>query len=238
MRAFFGGIGFVLGKPATWGWAIVPVVVLVVLATAFCTLGVLGANHLAASLVPGTNDWDDATRVALGGVLSIVTVVMGLVVAVSLTQPISGFALEAIVRRQDAELGLPPWPALPLAKSMAHTLGATMVGLGAWLVLFCGLSVVGFFVPPMLVVTIPLKFLVSALLVAWDLLDYPFGLRGMGLGARFAFVARNFGAVLSFGVLGALVMLTPGAGLLLLPFGAAGAARLVAARDATSSVLI
>ena len=168
---------------------------------------------------------------------------IGLVVAfflaISLAQPLSGFALEAIVRRQDRALGLPAWPALPFARTMAHTLAATFIGLCAWLVAFGGLSVVSLLFPPLAVVTIPLKLVASALLIAWDLIDYPFGLRGIGISARFAFIADNFGAVLCFGLLGALVALTPLAGLLLLPFGVAGAARLVArVQDASSPTLI
>jgi CysZ protein len=235
VRAFFGGIGFVVGKPSTWGWAIVPVVVLVTLAGTLCTLGFFGADHLAGRWVSGTDDLAQAARIALTGLLTLAAIAGGLLVALTLAQPLSGFALEAIVRKQDAELGLPAWPKLPVVRAMGHTLGATTLGLLVWFVVFSILWLGTLLVPPLAIVTVPLKFLISALLVAWDLLDYPFGLRGIGVGERLSFCVRNFSAVLSFGVLGALVMLTPGLGVLLLPFGAAGAARLVAAASPQKS---
>lgn len=233
-RAFFGGIGFVVGAPETWGFAAIPMLVVVALGVGLGWVGVLGAQHLADLWLPGPEDWTVAARVALATLLSLLALVAALLAAISLAQPLSGFALEAIVRRQDRALGLPAWPALPLARTMAHTLGATLLGLAVWCVVVGGLSLAGLLLPVLLVVTIPLKVFASALLIAWDLLDYPFGLRGVGIVARLEFITNNFGAVMCFGLLGALVALTPGAGLLLLPFGVAGAARLVArAQDAT-----
>jgi CysZ protein len=75
-------------------------------------------------------------------------------------------------------------------------------------------------------VTVPLKFVVSALLIAWDLLDYPLSRRGLGVGARIAWLRRNLGATLGFGLAAAFLLVVPCAGLLVLPFGVAGAARL------------
>lgn len=239
VRSFFGGIGFVVRSAQTWGFAAVPAMVMVVLASLLCVAGVAGAEHLADLWVTGTDELAIASHMVRTTLLALLAIAGALLVAISLAQPLSGFALEAIVRRQDRALGLPAWPALPFARTMAHTLAATFIGLCAWLVAFGGLSVVSLLFPPLAVVTIPLKLVASALLIAWDLLDYPFGLRGIGISARFAFIADNFGAVLCFGLLGALVALTPLAGLLLLPFGVAGAARLVArVQDASSPTLI
>jgi CysZ protein len=231
--AFFGGIGFVVRRPRLWGYAMVPGLVLLVLGTGLGVLGVMGAMRLAASAVDGSGGWAEAGRVALGGALSVVAVVLALLVAFSLSQPISGFALEAIVRKHDAEAGLAPWPTHPRLSSFWRTLSATALGLCFWLPTFIGLTVVGLAFPPATLVTIPLKFLASSLFVAWDLLDYPFGLRGEGVGARLRFMRRNLGAVLTFGSLGALVMLIPGMGLLLLPFGVAGASALVIMHSST-----
>ena len=68
--------------------------------------------------------------------------------------------------------------------------------------------------------------IVAALLLAWDLLDYPLELRGMGVTARFRWCARHFGAVLGFGLAAMLFFAVPGLGLLALPCGVAGATRL------------
>jgi uncharacterized protein involved in cysteine biosynthesis len=45
------------------------------------------------------------------------------------------------------------------------------------------------------------------------------------------FIRENFSAVVGFGMAATLVLLVPGVGLLVLPFGVAGAARLVVARS-------
>ena len=89
--------------------------------------------------------------------------------------------------------------------------------------------------PPAAIVTIPLKFVISGFMVAWDFLDYPLGLRNAGVGDRFKFIGKNLGAVLAFGLLGAIVLLIPGLGLLLLPMGAAGASRMVVEAEVLGS---
>ena len=91
------------------------------------------------------------------------------------------------------------------------------------------LLLIGLVFPPAIVVTVPLKLTVGALVVAWDLLDYPFGLRGVRVRERIAFIRANFRSVLGFGACASLVLLIPGVGLLvLLPLGVAGATQLVA----------
>jgi CysZ protein len=84
---------------------------------------------------------------------------------------------------------------------------------------------------PAAVVTVPLKFLVWSWMLAWDFLDYPLGLRGLGVIARIRWVLRHFGAFTVFGALWATVCIVPGIALLLLPMGVAGATRLVLRDD-------
>lgn len=229
--AFFGGLGFVSKTPGVWGYALVPVGVLVVLGVGLSALGYAAASRAADSLVgPSDGGLGHALVTAL---LTAVLVLVAALVSFSLAQPLSGPALEAIVRRQESALGVPPWPKQGVLVSLLRTLGVTLLGLAVWLPAVLGLTLVGMAFPPATLVTVPLKFVVSAYLVAWDLLDYPFGLRGEGIGARLAFVWNNKGAVFAFGSLGALVMLVPGAGVFLLPFGVAGAARLLALADAS-----
>jgi uncharacterized protein involved in cysteine biosynthesis len=66
-----------------------------------------------------------------------------------------------------------------------------------------------------------------ALLAAWDLIDYPFSLRGADVQARFTWMKRNFAAAFGFGAMIALVALVPFLGLLMLPVGVAGATKLI-----------
>jgi CysZ protein len=89
------------------------------------------------------------------------------------------------------------------------------------------LFVVEFFFPPAAIVTVPLKMLVCSWMVAWNLLDYPLGLRGMALLARLHWVGRHFGAFTLFGFLWAVVAVVPGIILVLLPMGVAGATQMV-----------
>ena len=108
-------------------------------------------------------------------------------------------------------------------RALAVSVTSLLVGLPILAVL----TIVGILVPPAVLITVPLKFVVSALLVAWDLLDYPLGRRGLGVGARMDWFLAHRGAALGFGSLAALVLFVPCAGLVLLPVGVAGATILV-----------
>jgi uncharacterized protein involved in cysteine biosynthesis len=89
------------------------------------------------------------------------------------------------------------------------------------------LWLVGALVPGAIVVTLPAGLLLTSLLVAWGLFDYPLTLRGFGFRARLDLLAQNFGAVLGFGAAFALVFWLPCVGVMLLPVGAIAATRLV-----------
>ena len=122
-------------------------------------------------------------------------------------------------------------PSIPFWGSVWRNLKvitATLVLGGAVLL---GLSAIEFLAPPAAVVTIPLKFLVGGWLMAWNFLDYPLGLRGLGFRDSVRWVGGHFGAVTTFGVAWWALVLFPGAILLLLPMGVAGAARLVVEAD-------
>ena len=156
-------------------------------------------------------------------------IVLAFVIAMSLAQPLSGFALDAVVRKQELALGGRVWPDQPVLTSAVRSLRVSLTGLLVGLPILAVLALVTVFIPPAAVVTVPLKFVVAGVLTAYDLLDYPLSLRGEDVGARLRFIAANFPAVLGFGVAAAAVMLIPGGALFLLPFGVAGAARLVRA---------
>jgi CysZ protein len=81
------------------------------------------------------------------------------------------------------------------------------------------------------VVTVPLKFLVGAWLLAWNFLDYPLSVRGCGVRHRLRWVFTHFGAVTAFGLVWAMLLIVPGIFLLILPMGVAGATRLVVAAE-------
>ena len=221
--AFFEGVGFVVGTPRTWPRAMVPMGTALVLVGGLGAAGVLGAMSYAhGSLGEGVG----ASLLAV--VLGAAAIVVAFVVGVSLAQPLSGWALEGLVRQQDRALGLAPAPEQPWGRAALRSLASALLAMAAGIPLVALLTLLGWIVPPAAFVTLPLKVVVASLLLAWDLLDYPLGLRGAGIGARIGWCTRNFGTVLGFGLAAMVIFVIPGFGLLALPCGVAGAARLVA----------
>jgi len=210
--AFFQGMAFVVSTPRVWLRAIVPMATLLVLFAGLVTLGILGAAAL--------------THGVLVVLLAVPVVILSLLLALALAQPLSGWALDGIVREQRQELALPRL-AHPAEGALLSSVGAALLATAIGLPVLALLTVVGWFVPPAMFVTIPLKVLVGALMISWDLVDYPLALHGVRLADRFRWAGRNFFAVLGFGLSATIFFAVPGLGLLALPCGVAGATRLV-----------
>jgi CysZ protein len=224
VRAFFGGLGFVVTTSGVWGWSMVPMTVAFVILVGVSALGIWGAVHV----VEDAASWKGTA----GGVaLGIVAPFVAFLLAAALAQPLSGFALDAIVRRQERALGLPARAGAPFFKSLFQSLRVTLLGLVVGLPILAVLALITALFPPAGVVTVPLKFYVTSLLVAWDFLDYPLGQRHLGVRARLSWIGEHVVSVSVFGMLAAAVLLLPGIGLLVLPFGVAGATRLVFASE-------
>ena len=214
VRALLGGVAFIVTTPSAWGWAMIPVLVAGLLFAGGAALAVWGGNQLSDVLILRILFW------AIG-------LVVAFVLAISLAQPLSGFALDAIARKQELALGGRVWPSQPALTGAVRSLRVTLTALALGLPILAALAVVTFLFPPAGVVTVPLKFVVTGVLAAYDLLDYPLSQRGQSVGDRLAFIRANFPAVLGFGVATAALLLIPGVGLFLLPFGVAGATRMV-----------
>jgi CysZ protein len=233
VRALFGGLGFVVTTPAAWGWAMIPVAVATLLFGGLGALSIWGGSALSERLVGDVagHGWSMLGMWTLRILFWAIGMLVAFVLAMSLAQPLSGFALDAITRKQELALGGRTWPDQPLVSSAFRSLRVSLTALFVGLPVLAVLALVTVFIPPAAVVTLPLKFVVTGLLTAYDLLDYPLSLRGEDVGARLRFIAANFPAVLGFGVAAALLLLIPGGALFLLPFGVAGAARLVKQRE-------
>jgi CysZ protein len=215
-------MAFVIGTPRVWPRAAVPVLVALLLLTGLGSLAVWGALRVAHALVDAP-----LGACALGVLFALPALLVALVLVLALAQPFSGWALDGIVRAQRRAIGLPALPEAPVRAAMVSSLGAA---LGAFVVgtpLVAALAIVGWAWPPAMVVTVPLKFVVAALLVAWDLADYPLAMQGLRVRERLRWSGRNLGAVLGFGLAATLFFAVPGLGLLVLPCGVAGATRLV-----------
>src|SRR5579871_4960369 len=232
LEAFIGGIGFVIVTPSVWGYALVPVSMLSLLFCGLSGLAFWGSHHLSTWLIgPDPGSWGQIGYWGMMIALGFVSVIVAVLLALSLAQPLSGFALESIAHAQEIALTGTAAPRTSFFVALISTTKAVIVALlvgGALLIL---LFLVSFFFPPAAVVTVPLKVLVCGWMLAWDFIDYPLAMRGVGLEGRFAWVGRNFGAFTLFGVLWALLVVVPGVQLLILPMGVAGAARLVVADE-------
>jgi uncharacterized protein involved in cysteine biosynthesis len=232
LKAFFGGIGFIVARPAMWGWAMIPVVVASLLFSGAATLGIWGAvaaaDHFVADPASG---WGTAGLWTLRILFGLVGILVAFLVAISLAQPLSGFALDAIARRQELALGGRAWPEQPFFPALLRSLRVTLTALVVSLPILALLSLVTLLVPPASVVTIPLKVVVAGCAITYDFIDYPLSLRGQGVRSRASFLRTHFGATLGFGLAASAVLLIPGVGLLLLPFGVAGATRMVVLAD-------
>lgn len=228
INAFLGGIGFVVATPSCWGYALVPVGMCLVLLCGFGGMGLTLARRFSDWLMGQEGGFATVGHGAVTVGVSAAVLVLAALLAVALAQPLSGWALEAIARKQELRLTGRCPPELSFVRSLwigvRCSLFILIVGGSTTLVLFT----ISLVFPPAAVVTVPLKFLQVAWVLAWDLVDYPLGMRGYGIRRRMGWVVANFGAFTAFGMAWAAALLVPGAFLFVLPMGVAGAARLVA----------
>jgi len=228
LRSLLRGFGFLLGHPRSWPLAAVPLLVLLALATALSTVAVLWLPGIVGGLVgPATSTWTTVGTAALKALSIVAAMVLSLVVAFGLAQPLSGPALEGLIRLQEKHLGAPERPPTRFWLDIWRSLQSLLLGYALGLPLLAVLFVVSLLFPPAAIVTTPLKIMVLAFTLAWDLCDYPLTVRGLPVSERFRVLARYRGAVFGFGVALALVSFLPCALFLCLPAGVAGAGRLI-----------
>lgn len=227
LAAPWHGLGWLVSTPSAWGVALVPMVVFTALVSAGSWGGITLVEHLLAPHLAHAEGFSLLLYVVrvLGWLAALTVAVLA---ALTLAQPLSGPALESLARKQGMAIGAPALPESGFLAGLFRSLRVTLFGLVITVPIIVGLTIVEVVVPVLVVVTVPLKFVVTALMVAWDLLDYPLSLRAAGVRARIDWISTHFGAALGFGVSVALIGLIPCAGLLFLPAGVAGATRLVA----------
>jgi len=235
LRAFVGGIGFIVGTPSVWGYALVPVAMVLFLTAGFGILGIWGASHVGDAVFGSYGTWGHLGNWALTIILALAAVLFAILLAICLAQPFSGFALEAIVSAR--ENALTGWtnPRPGVLESTFRSLKIAVFTLSVAVPVFGALFLINFVFPAALVITLPLKFLLYAWLLAWNFLDYPLGIHRFGLRARWRWVMRHFDAFCGFGLSWAVLGLIPGIILVLLPMGVAGAAELVVEAEQTAN---
>ena len=234
LEAFGSGIAFVVGTPRVWGYALVPVAILVLLSCGLIGVFVWGSHHfIDQAMGTDLSTLGSIGKWSLAIALDLILVLIAVITALSLAQPLSGFALEAIAHAQEIALTGTAAPKSSFFVALVSTTKSVVVALSVGGTMLAVLFLISFFFPPAAIVTVPLKVLICGWMLAWDFIDYPLAMRGVGLEQRFAWVGRNFGAFSLFGVLWALMIVLPGVQLLILPMGVAGATRLVVDDDRT-----
>jgi CysZ protein len=231
VSAFFGGIGFVALNPRIWRFAVVPAILLALTTSGFALLGIWGSSEVSSFIFAGASTGSEIGYWIVLIVLALIAVIVAMLLGLLVTEPLSAFALEAISVAQQHQLTGSTPDHVPFLTSACLTIRCVGFGLMLGLPAIVGLIAVNLVFPPATLVTVPLKFLVCAWLLAWNILDYPFGLRRLGIGARLRWVMRHPFAFTTFGALWALIAIVPGIVLVFLPMGVAGATRLVIAAE-------
>jgi CysZ protein len=235
----FRAIGHLLRTPRSWPLAAIPAVLLVLL-SAGALWGIVGWVEPWLRALLGTPEGAELSlRQASGTVLSwlatALLAVLGVLLAMIVTPPLSAPALEGLVTLREHELGVAPRRPRSVWFELACGLRAQALGLAV----FGPILVLGWLanlvLPVAAVFVAPLTWLCGVLVVAWNLFDYPLTLRGVGARKRLAFLRRHASAWLGFGAACALMFWVPCFGVLLLPIGVTAATEVVwqlAAQDA------
>ncbi len=222
----FAGFRRLAGLPKSYPFALVPALIFSALELGFVTLSLRVLSPWVHSALSGEGTVQRFGASALSVVSVVVGSVVGWFVAALLTPVLSAPALERIVGLVEAELGAPPRRALGAIGEFSCGLRAAALGIALFVPPVIALTVLEFALPPVAVVTTPVKLALGALGVSWNLLDYPLTLRGIGARARIAFVKAHAASALGFGAAFALSFWLPCCGILLLPVGVAAATEL------------
>jgi CysZ protein len=224
----FTAFGLVVRTPALWPYALVPTLVLALLEASFLAIGWLVARPWLVEKLPDpTGFWGElGVGVATFGVVVLVAW-LGLLVSLVVAPVVSAPALETIVERVERTLGVPPRAPLGFVRELLCGLRATLGALFLALPCLLALFLVELLFPPAAVVTVPLKLLLTALLVALGLFDYPLTLRGVPFGERLRLLRQYPAVALGFGGTFALLFWVSCCGVVLLPVGAAAATLVV-----------
>ncbi len=227
----FRAIGYLLRTPRAWTRAAVPALLLFVLVVGalWGTVGLFGP-WLRSVLAPPELDGlslREAGGVALSWLASALLALLGVFVALIVTPPLSAPALEGLVALRERELGIAPRQARGVWFELVCGLRAQALGLAIFGPVLLAGWIVNLLVPVAAPFVAPLTWCVGALVVAWNLFDYPLTLRGVGARRRLAFLRRHLANCAGFGAACALLFWVPCFGVLLLPVGVLAATELV-----------
>jgi CysZ protein len=227
-RALAAGAHFIVTRRDCWLPSAVPCLVVALVAVPLCVFAIGDVGPwLADKLLPDTASWyARGAHALLRWGASAIAVYAAFWLALLSAPVLSAPALERLVRKQEAALGVPARQArslwFELWCGLEAQLGALLLSVPLWIVYWLASALL----PGAALLLVPLQLLPLALTLAWNLLDYPLTLRGVRARARFALLFRQPAAFLGFSLSLAAVVWIPGAALLLLPAGVVGATRL------------
>jgi CysZ protein len=224
------GFAFIAARRSTWALAAVPVLVFTLLAL---VLGWFSVVHVGPwlgdlALPEAESALGTGIKVGVRWLGSALSGYVGLLLAALLAPPLSAPALEALVRQQEAALGLPPRPSHGFWRELVTGFSAQLLALGLTLPVLGVLWITALLAPALGPLVVICEGLVVAAAVAWNLFDYPLTLRGVSASERTAIVRRYPGATFGFGLTFAALFWIPCTGIVLLPVGVVAAARLTA----------
>ena len=215
-----------LREPQAWPWLAVPALVFLLLEVGFITLAWRFLRPWVSEQLARLDWLPDALAHGASWFVAALAVLLGWLLAMFLAPVFSAPALERVVGLVELELHAPA--RLPLGFFAEFWCGARALlsSLAVTFPIVLALSLLELLLPPIAVVSVPLKLLLGALGVAWGLFDYPLTLRGIGARQRVRFMRQHFSVVLGFGCAFSLVFWLPCLGVVMLPVGVAAATQL------------
>jgi len=230
--ALIRGVNFLLRTPSVWPLALVPVTTCLFLCVLFIYSSVHYIPIVLHTLWPTMDAW--IGHWGAGTVLfvsSLIASVLGLFVATFLTPMLCAPALDRLVLRRERALGVPPRHASGFWRELYCAVMSQVIAVCVFSPVLLCLTLLTWLVPPLAVVTLPLKFIMLATTLAWSLLDYPLSLRGASPSQRFQLMWGQASRVLGFGTSLAIVFTVPLFPFLLLPVAVVAAADVASQLD-------
>ncbi|MEB2311916.1 MAG: EI24 domain-containing protein [Sorangiineae bacterium] len=227
LSSLASGARFVAVTPAIWPHAALPGLLVTALGSVATWAAIARLRPAVAAWIPAASTLARLGAELVGWLAAVAATLVGVLFAFAIAPVLAGPALEGIVAAEERALGAPRRASLGWLREAWCALRAQVVGGAVALPLLALLSVATWLAPPLALVTAPLQFLVTALALSWNLLDYPLTLRGVGVRERAALIGRHRAALLGFAAAFGLLFAVPCFSVLLLPVGVAAATRLV-----------
>ena len=243
MASVGSGFAFLFRSPRLWPAALVPGVLLVLLAAGLVamsfgvvrplievqlqketSLGVSATTGFADAVVGSLTHLGLWLLPWLGAALA---ALLGLLLALAIAPALSAPALEHIVAAHERTLGVPERQPVGFWAELRCGLKAQVCAAVFAVPLLAVLALTGFLLPVASIATVPLECVVTSIALAWSLFDYPLTLRGVRMRDRLSLVATHWRPTLGFGLTLGLLFWLPCMGVVLLPVGVAAATRLV-----------